>query len=650
MTNRCLLGSCAISMLATTILFPAVAVAQVADPPAAMTLESVPGVPISLVKELAAYASTRFARRESWHPVRREMLISTRFGDTEQIHLVRSPGGMRQQLTFPPDRAQIASFEPARGDYFLFFKDVGGNERYQMYRQDVQSGSVTMLTDGTSRNAAGTWSPDGRLFAYRSNSRTGRHMDIHVMDPLRPGSSRLAVELTPGIWRVTDWSPNGRQLLLIEMVSDVDTRLWLADAQTGAKTRIATPGDSAVLYEYALFSRDGASIFALSDCGAGLQHLTLIDLATVEHRDITPNLRWDVEQFDISPDGNQVALTANEAGVSKLYLYDVRRSRLTVQGGIPVGIVRDLEWHSGGRELGFTLESSSIPGDVYSFDPVRGVLTRWTNSETGGLNLNELPAPELVTWTGSDGVEISGLLYRPPQSFAGRRPVMIRIHGGPLAQSRPQFLGRLNYYVNAMGIALLFPNVRGSSGYGRAFQNLDDGTGREGAVRDIGSLLDWIGQQPGLDADRVLVTGTSYGGLLSLAVAASYADHVACASSTVGISDLVGFVEHAPDDERESRRAEYGDERAPATRAFLQQFSPLSRAAQIRRPLLVVAGANDARVPVSDSRRIAAAVRGAGTEVWYLEAANEGHGYERRENADFLFYIMTIFTRRCLLP
>jgi len=636
-----------VGVLATATLPASGTAAQTLEPPPAIRVEGVPTIPQALVDEVARYTNARSARRESTHPVRQEFLISTRFGDTEQLHRVRLPGGAWIQLTFPPNRSQLATYQPTNGEYFLFFKDRGGNERYQMYRYDFRTGLVTLLSDGTSRNSPGAWSPDGRLAAYRSNRRTGRHMDIYVIDPLRPDSSRLAVQLEGGIWRVSDWSPSGRQLLLTEM-RDVDSRLWLADLASGVKTPVPTGGDSAIRYDWALFSSNGRGIFALTDRGSGFQHLTFITPGTGQHTDLTPSLQWDVEQFDVSPKGDVIAFTANQAGVSRLYLYDVAQKRSTLQTGVPVGIIRDLEWHAAGRSVGFSLESSAVPGDVYSFDVATKRLTRWTHSEVGGLNLDAVPAPELITWKSFDGTAISGFLYRPPARFAGRRPVMIRIHGGPLAQSRPQFLGQLSYYVNEMGIAIVYPNVRGSTGYGRAYQDMDNGARREGAVRDIGALLDWIGQRLDLDPRRVFVTGASYGGFMSLAVATTYADRIACAASTVGISDLAHFMEHAQDADREGRRAEYGDERDPATLAVLRELSPLNRAGQIKRPLFVAAGANDARVTLDQSRRIVEAARESGAQVWYMEAANEGHGYERTENVSFLFYATVLFVRGCL--
>ena len=234
-------------------------------------------------------------------------------------------------------------------------------------------------------------------------------------------------------------------------------------------------------------------------------------------------------------------------------------------------------------------------------------------------------------------------MTRPPASFTGKRPVIVSIHGGPEAQARPGFQGRWNYYVNELGIALIEPNVRGSSGYGRTFVSLDNGMKREDSVRDIGALFDWIATQPDLDPARVVVTGGSYGGYMSLAVATMYSDRIAGAIDVVGIANFVSFLENTESYRRDLRRAEYGDERDPAMRALLAKISPVTNAGRIKAPLFVVQGRNDPRVPYTEAEQIVAAARRNGVRVWYLLADNEGHGFARKANVDFLFYAMIAF-------
>jgi dipeptidyl aminopeptidase/acylaminoacyl peptidase len=255
-----------------------------------------------------------------------------------------------------------------------------------------------------------------------------------------------------------------------------------------------------------------------------------------------------------------------------------------------------------------------------------------------------------VRWKSFDGLTISGFLYRAPASrFPGKRPVLINIHGGPESQYKPGFGGRNNYLINEMGISVIWPNVRGSNGYGKSFLKLDDGRLRENSVKDIKALLDWIPSRPDLDAGRVMVQGGSYGGYMSLAVASLYAEQIAGAIDIVGISNFVTFLERTESYRRDLRRAEYGDERDPDMRRFLESISPLNRADRILKPLFVVQGKNDPRVPVTEAEQMVANLKGRGTPVWYMVAADEGHGFAKKANADYQFFATIEFIRKYLL-
>lgn len=227
--------------------------------------------------------------------------------------------------------------------------------------------------------------------------------------------------------------------------------------------------------------------------------------------------------------------------------------------------------------------------------------------------------------------------------------MLVLIHGGPEGQATPGFLGRASYYLAELGVAIIEPNVRGSLGYGKTFVKLDNGRLREDSVKDIGALFDWIAQQPGLDAGRVMVQGGSYGGYMVLAVSTLYPERIRGAIDIVGISNFVTFLQNTEDYRRDLRRVEYGDERDPEMRAFLESISPANRADRIRKPLLVVQGANDPRVPRSESEQMVATVRRHGVPVWYLLAMDEGHGFRKKGNADYLFFAQVEFVKRHLL-
>jgi len=612
--------------------------------------EGIPKIPASIAEAVRPYTEVRTASFDSWHPVRREMLIGTRFGDTPQVHLVRMPGGDRRQLTFFAERAVGASFQPTKGDFFLFSKDVGGGEFFQIYRYEMATGAVTLLTDGKSQNGGWVWSNKGDRIAYGSTRRNGQDRDVYVQDPTDPKTDRRLAELSGGGWAVRDWSPDDRTLLVAEGISVNETYLWLVDVATGQKT-LLTPkgGPEKVAYEGGRFTPDGRSIYVTTDKDSEFQRLALMDLATRTCTYLTSQIPWDVEDFALTRDGKRLAYVTNEEGVGVLRVRDTATGKETKVPGLALGTIGALEWHDNGRDLAFSMASARSPSDVYSYDASTGKVDRWTESETGGLNAQTFSEPELVRWKSFDGKMISGFLYRPGARFTGKRPVLVNIHGGPEGQSRPGFQGRNNYYVNELGVAVIYPNVRGSTGFGKTFVQLDNGRLRENSVKDIGALLDWIGTRPDLDASRIMITGGSYGGFMTLASAVAYNDRIRCSLDVVGISNFVTFLEKTEAYRRDLRRVEYGDERDPKMREFLVKISPLTNADKITKPLFVVAGANDPRVPKNESDQMVATVKKNGGVVWYLIGRNEGHGFQKKANQDYQFYATIAFMQENLL-
>jgi len=372
-------------------------------------------------------------------------------------------------------------------------------------------------------------------------------------------------------------------------------------------------------------------------------------LSTKEHFYLTSKIPWDVEAFDLSHDGKRIAFVTNENGLSVLRDFNLTtKETLRENKNLPAGVISGVRWHRNGHELAITVNNAQGPGDVYSLDAVTGKVERWTDSETA-VPTKDFPAAELVKWKSFDGKMISGFLYRPPSKFTGKRPVMVMIHGGPEGQSLPTFLGRNNYLLNELGIALIYPNVRGSMGYGKTFTLLDNGFLREDTYKDINALFDWIGERPDLDANRICVMGGSYGGHMTLAISTFYSDRIRCSVDIVGMSNLVTFLEHTEAYRRDLRRVEYGDERDPKMREFLERIAPMNNIEKIKKPMLVVAGKNDPRVPVSESEQIVAALKKSGTPVWYIMAKDEGHGFQKKPNQDYQFYATIEFLQEYLL-
>ncbi len=615
-----------------------------------LVAEGIPKIPAALAASVARYSEFRSAGFSSWHPTRREMLIETRFGDTSQVHEVKFPGGARTQLTFFPDRIAGAAYEPTKGDSFLFLKDIGGGEFFQIYLYDLNTGDIKLMTDGKSRNTSARWSYQGDRVAYGSTKRTSSDVDIWIVNVSDPASARMITQNEGGGWEVADWSPDGKQLLLVNGISAAETYVWLLDLDTGKKD-LLTPkaGGDTVAYSNARFAKDGKGVYMTSDADSEFQRLVYLDLSTHKTNVLTPSLQWDVDEFDLSKDGRWIAFEANEDGISKLHVLDTRTAKEVAVPKLPVGVLGGIEWRKQGRELAFSLSTATQPYDSYSVDLASGKVERWTFSETGGLNTSGFSEPQLIHWKSFDQRSISAFLYKPPAKFTGKRPVIIDIHGGPEGQVRPDFLARDNYYINELGVAIIYPNVRGSTGYGKTFQKLDNGMLREGSYKDINSLMDWIQTQPDLDAGKILITGGSYGGFMTLAVATNYNDRICCSIDVVGPSNLVTFLEHTSGYRKDLRRVEYGDERDPKMREFLEQIAPANKAKNIGKPLFVIAGQNDPRVPASESAQMVEVVRKNGTPVWWLLGKDEGHGFAKKKNRDYQFYATVTFVKEFLL-
>lgn len=615
-----------------------------------LVAEGIPKIPSSLAETVDRYNNFRGASLDSWDPVKREMLISTRFADTSQIHLVKMPGGARGQLTFYADRVAGAQYPPTKDDFFVLSKDVGGGEFFQFYRYDVATGDVTLLTDGKSRNTNPVWSYAGDKIAYGSTRRTGNDVDLYVVNPTDPKSDHLLVQLQGGGWSPLDWSPDGQKILALEGISANESYVWLIDVSSGERTLLTPKGGNVkIAYNGGRFSKDGKGIYIVTDKDSEFQRLAYIDLATKQHTYLTSNIAWDVDEFDLSYDGRTIAFVTNEDAFGVLHLFDTRTRQEKPVPTMPKGVISGISWHKNNRDLGFNISSARSSSDAYSLDVQSGKVERWTFSETGGLNAASFPEPELIHWKSWDGRAISGFLYRPPANYTGKRPVIINIHGGPEGQFRPSFAGRWNYYLDELGIAMIAPNVRGSSGYGKTFLALDNGFLREGSYRDINTLLDWIQTQPDLDSNRVLITGGSYGGFMTLAVATNYNDRICCSVDVVGPSNLVTFLEHTSGYRQDLRRVEYGDERDPKMREFLERIAPANNAKNITKPLFVIAGKNDPRVPVSESQQMVKIVRQNGTPVWWLMAKDEGHGFAKKKNQDYQFDATVMFVKEYLL-
>ena len=620
---------------------PEDAVARIDD--GTVLLEGTSEVPGALRARLRPYLEVRSAALADLGDRGERVLIKTRFGDTSQLHLVAEPLGARTQLTFRGEPIANGLLAPAGDRAILCAADEGGDEQHQIYYR--APGDTRMLTDGDSRNISMRLSRDRRWLAYSSTTRNGVDFDVWISDGRDPASARRVVEAR-GYWRPLDWSPDDSRLLVSEYLSASQSRVHLVDVASGKLTAL-TPETPPSANELAVFSKTGDSIYLTSSQEGEFKELYEVDLAEpASWRPLTRHIPWDVESIALSADGKTLAFVVNVDGYGELRLLDTRTRKDKVVKGIPKGLVQDLAFARKENVLGMTLSGPTRVGDVYTYDVRRGKLTRWTESEMGGLDTATLVEPTLIRYVTFDGAEIPALYYRPPGT--GPFPVVIQAHGGPEGQSRPRFFSTAQALVAELGAAVLCPNVRGSSGYGKTYLLLDNGMKREDSVRDVGALLSWIALRPELDHERVAITGGSYGGYMVLASLVHFGDRLAAGVDVVGISSFVTFLENTSPYRRDLRRAEYGDERDPEMRALLQRASPLTRAAEIRSALFVAQGANDPRVPASEAEQIVSAVRRAGQPVWYMLARNEGHGFRRKENRDTFEELQMLFLQQHL--
>ena len=623
------------------------------------TSENIPAIPAELLEQLNRYQHTRGAAVAGWT---RDgcLLVSTRFAETAQVHRVCQPLGMREQLTFHAEPVAGITPAPAKAwrDGFVFARDKGGDEFSQLYWFDAATRSSTLLTDGTrSQNGGTTLSRDGGLMAYSSTSRNGKDRDVWLRDT-RSGDVRLLVD-AGGSWTPLDFSPDGTRLLVMRYVSAAESHPGVVDVASGKLTLFPVDGGKAAFGGFA-FAPDGKGVYFVSDeplQGTPQEFRTLRfhDPASGRLEVLSGAIPWDVEGFTLAEDGRHLAHVSNEDGISKLRALALPSHRAIRLPELPIGVVGGLAFSPDGKRLALTLNSVTSPSDAYVIDLATATLTRWTRSEIGGLDAAAFVAPALVRYPTFDGVDgarrtIPAFYYRPAKpAKAGKYPVIISIHGGPEAQSLPTFSPTVQYLANELGVAMLVPNVRGSSGYGKTWLSLDNADKREDSVRDIGALLDWIATRPELDASRVGVMGGSYGGYMVLSSLMHYSERIRAGVDVVGISDFVTFLTNTEAYRRDLRRAEYGDERDPAMRATFDRISPLRNAARIRAPLFVAQGKNDPRVPYTEAEQIVQAVRNNDQPVWYLLFDDEGHGFRKKANADYYNAATILFWQQHLL-
>ena len=644
-----------IKYLAPAFLFAGAALfsqskSEIIVPNENLIAENIPAIPKSLNEKIKKYSESRGANFTAIHPNGKELIMVTRFASTNQLHHLSKPLGNRKQITFFDEPVNSADYEPTKGEYLVYSKDIGGNEFGQLFRLDLKTMQSTLLTDGgRSQNGGMRWKKDGSGFYFSSTKRNGGDRDIYFMNPLKPQETQLILEVKGGGWGISDISEDGKKLLVGEYVSANESHLYLLDTETKKLTSITDRNEKQIVQGGAKFGKNPDEIWYVTDRDNEFNRLAIFNLKTKKINYFTTDIPWEVSNYTLSKDQSKLVFETNESGLNKLYLMDTSSKKYSEIKGLPIGLINNIDFTEDGKSLFFSQSTYDSSSDIYRLDLASKNIERWTDSEQGEMAKSEMAQPKLIEWTSFDNMKISGFYYPASKKFTGKRPVLINIHGGPEGQSMASSLGSGNYYTNEMGVAIINPNVRGSSGFGKTYIASDNGFNRMNSVKDISALLDWIAKQPELDKDRIMIMGGSYGGFMTLATAYEYPDRIKCSVDIVGISDFNTFLKNTEEYRRDLRRVEYGDERDPKMSAFFTKIAPLNNSDKIKKPMFIIQGTNDPRVPVTEATQMRDKLKAQGNTVWYLEAKNEGHGFRKKENIDFQRLAVIQFMQEFLL-
>ncbi len=621
----------------------------VLKPPEGIEAQGVPPVPTMLADQMKRYTGAYGLPLAGWHPDKRELWVKG-ISTAAWVSRIEAPEGPQQTWIYLQMGGVYDFYFSPQAKHLIYNRDSDGDESFQMYLYNIDKRQSARLSEGKSRNTEFVWSNKGDRVVHGFAPAKGEGVSLALANPFDANNKRLLVESTGNYLKAYDWSPDDKQIAYCEFISNTNSKLGLVDVTTGERRLLLGKGEKESGYfSRPRFGKDGKGLYLLTDHESDFRYLAYYDLAEGKLRNLTAALRWDVDEFRLSPDGKKIAFVTNEDGLSRLYLLDTGSAEFKAVPSLPEGILSGMIWHANSRDLAFDFKSPRTPNDVYAIDTESLKCERWSKSLSDGVGPEKLPVPELIRWKSFDGRMISGFMYRPPAAFTGKRPVIIDIHGGPEEQARPEYGYEDNFFMNELGVVKIYPNVRGSSGFGKAFLKLDNGLKREDAVKDIGALLDWIKNQPGLDADRVMLKGASYGGYLSLHAATKYGNRIRGVISEYGVSNLRTFIESTEGWRRDVQRAEYGDERDASIRSFMEKTAPVNNAQKIKRPILIVHGKNDPRHSVSEAEAMVQAAKKSSLPVWYLLAKDEGHGFEKTANRNYRLYTTILFVKEFLL-
>jgi dipeptidyl aminopeptidase/acylaminoacyl peptidase len=619
--------------------------------PTGISIDGIPPITSAQIETVIPYSFSRFSYLQDWHPSKKGILIISELGTVQQAYSVAMPGGMRKQLTFFNEPVYQSLFEPKNGNYIIVLKDKGGDEFYQVYRQDLSTGKTVLLSNGGKSYVSNLfWNKKGDKLFYTSLNPKSSTKQIFVVNPKTPASNHIFINLEGPNWNLSGISRDESKVILTAPFQGSNSiyTLWLYNVNSGDKQLLLPGKEKKGSYFPIEFADDDSGIYLIANQENEFSQLAFYNFKNHDLHFLT-HFNWGVRRATLSPDKTKLAFTVNEAGSIKPYIFYTKTKKYEMIKGLPVGFITGMLWAKDSKTLGFQLSTSYANSDIYEWNSSNDKVLPWVQNETGSVDASTIPAPKLIKWKSFDGLEISGFLYPAAKKFRDKRPVIIDIHGGPVQQSLPLFDNKVNYYTNELGISVIFPNIRGSAGFGKTFTELDNGTKKENAVKDIGSLLDWVALNPQLDANRVMVTGGSYGGYMTYRTAIEYNDRIRCAVEAFGISDMLSYKNTIDSAYKEFFTQEFGDEKEPGILEYFRKTSPLRNAEKITKPIFIVQGKNDPRIPYTESEQMVAAIKKNGGTVWYLLANDQGHGFFKQENNDYLFYATVEFIKKFLL-
>lgn len=571
-------------------------------------------------------------------------LYHLRGGGLPQVWAMDADGGNARQIG---DHAEKVAFlrRAPQDDRLIWGIDAGGDERQQFWLLEPGRQPRALTESHSVMHDFGAFSPDGARLAYTANDRSESAFDVLVMD-LATGATTRLLRRTEGACSVTAWRPDGTVIAVVENRSESDQRLHLVDVASGAAREVPRLGPT----RYAAVRWAGATLMAITDAG-GVDWLRLcaIDPMSGQANDIYAPSGRDVEAWSVSPDSKQLATIENDRGYAVLKVGPRDGERTNATGLPEGGVIADLAWRPDSSGIAVSAQSPvTLPG-IWFIDAAssRARLIAAPDARAdAGVDPAAFVRPELVGWKGRDGLPIAGWFMRPAGAPpSGGWPAIVWVHGGPASQARANFRADMQMLL-AQGFAVLMPNIRGSTGYGRAFMEADDGARRRDTLDDLAAGHAWLSAQRGIDAKRIGIMGQSYGGWVVLAAIGLQPELWRSAVDYYGIADYVTLLDRTGSWRRSHRAREYGFPHEETE--LFRQISPIHHVGKVRAPLLVLHGDRDPRVPQNESDQYVTAMRVAQKQVRYERFTYAGHGFIRPDHRDRVYDVVAAHFRETL--